>query len=260
MVKLKQSGETKPLQLAAAHPDMPDCTGGSSLGRREMWLSLAHTGPRSCICSCLRNLPFLSFYWGKGRWKGTLFIPHPSCLPNLNLLNHRWIVVLWFSAKGGPPLWDVLWAVLHQALDQGGLSGVMTWCKSTKTGPRISGRKGCWWGISCEKHLGLKQNWLWREKVLSDERAHHISCPDMFWIFGVGIKLETEEEERIVMRIAMGLLQFMNNSMCFNYHVKWRQHYLCTAPEHRICKLSSCLAIYQPLENCPPRPRRPLTA
>lgn len=194
MVKLKQSGETKPLQLAAAHPDMPDCTGGSRLGRREMWLSLAHTGPRSCICSCLRNLPFLSFYWGKGRWKGTLFIPHPSCLSNLNLLNHRWIVVLWVSAKGGPPLWDVLWAVLHQALDQGGLSGVMTWCKSTKTGPRISGRKGCWWGISCEKRLGLKQNWLWREKVLSDERAHHISCPGMFWMFGVGIKLETGEE------------------------------------------------------------------
>lgn len=68
---------------------------------------------------------------------------------------------------------------------------------------------------------------------------------------GVGIKLETEKEEWIVILIAMGLLFFMNNSMCSNFHVKQRQYSLCRAPEHHLWKLSAWLAMQQPLENGP---------
>lgn len=128
----KQSGETKPLNLTAPCPDVSDCTGGSRQGRSEMWLSLAQEGPRVCICSSLKSVPFLSIYWGKYKLKGSLFDPCPSWLPSLNLLSHEWFV-LWLSAEGGSPLWGAPWAVLHEAMDQGGFSEGTTQCKSITT-------------------------------------------------------------------------------------------------------------------------------
>lgn len=155
--------------------------------KRYVTVSPAHTRPRTCMCSCLRNLPFLRFYWGKGRRKGTLLIPHPSCPPSFNLLNHKWIVLSWFSVKGGPLLWDATWVVFHQAPDQGGLSGLKTLCKSTKIGPQIPGRKGCWWGTGCANYLVLKQNWLWRERTINRQKS--VPTIHLVWVHFECLKL-----------------------------------------------------------------------
>lgn len=72
----------------------------------------------TAFAACLKISLYLSlpedsflpeFLWRKGQMKGGLIIPHHVC-PNLNLLNHEWIFLLWFS----PEVWDVCWVVLQQ--------------------------------------------------------------------------------------------------------------------------------------------------
>lgn len=150
---LKAIWRDKTSSLTAAHPDAPDCTGRQQTGEKwNLTVSLAQAGPRICICSCLKSFPFLSFYWGKSKLKGTLFVPCPSCLPSLNHLNHEWFM-LWLSANGDSPLWDAHWAVLHEAVNQKGLSEVTTWCKSTKTKFLVEG--------VADEVLSVTNIWVW---------------------------------------------------------------------------------------------------
>lgn len=187
--------------------------------------------------------PFLEFLLRKNKLKRTLFVPCPSHLPSLSLLNHEWIV-LWLSANRGSPPWDAPWAVLRQAVGQGRLSEVTTWCKSTKT------------KFLVERVVDevLRNIWVWNRTDFGGKETS--SCepgPTMnlirYVMVGIGIKLEKEKEEIIVIWIAMGLLFFMNNGTCSKYHVKQRWRSLCRAPERFMHKVSSCMAMYQPWEN-----------
>lgn len=145
------------------------------------------------------------------------------------------------------------WAMLQQGLAQGEFWEVMTWHKSTVTGLWIPGRKGRWWGNRCEKCVVLKYTTGFGGKeALSDDSQGPLQIlSGMFWMFEFRKKLETEEEEKIIMWMAIGFLPFINNSVCFNYHVKWRYSHLCTAPEQTLLQTlilpGHALALRKPL-------------